>query len=128
MSVTIKRLSLFKLTIIPAPETQKVVTETLMESFTFSFESWFTEKKPVITSKEFPLEISSASIIKAPFSFLAAHQRTQGRDPSNPSQTTQSTIQFLIMLLIKKIAEVDGIRYPKGPYMINYTENIYLDQ
>ena len=66
VNVTISNISLFVPQIIPSHETQVNFNETISNSFTLSDEFWTTDRKPVDTSKEFQIDISSASTINSP--------------------------------------------------------------
>ena len=85
VNVTINSISLFIPQIIPSPETQVYFNEAISKTFSLSFESWTTDRKPVDTAREFQIDISSASNINSPLYLIAAHQKTQRPDPANPA-------------------------------------------
>ena len=85
VSVTINSISLFIPQLIPSPETQVIFNEAISQTFTLSYESWTTDRKPVDTAREFQLDISSASNINSPLYLIAAHQKTQRPDHANPA-------------------------------------------
>ena len=85
VNVTINSISLFIPQIIPSPETQVIFNEAISQTFTLSYESWTTDRKPVDTAREFQVDISSASNINSPLYLIAAHQKTQKADPANPA-------------------------------------------
>ena len=58
---------------IPSPEVQKILYEAITKSFTLSYESWTTDRKPVDTAQEIQLDIRSASKINASLYPIAAH-------------------------------------------------------
>ena len=60
VDVTINSISLFVPQIIPSPETQVIFNEAISKTFTLSYESWTTDRKPVDTAREFQADISSA--------------------------------------------------------------------
>ena len=132
VNVTINSISLFIPQIIPSPETQVIFNEAISETFSLSFESWTTDRKPVDTAREFQIDISSASNIKSPLYLTAAHQKTQRPDPANPANNLPNNIFNIAIFdhidVIKYYSETDGVRYPKNPNMVNYAENNYLDQ
>ena len=86
VNVTIISISLFIPQIKPSPETQVIFNETISKTFTLSYESWTTDRKPVDTAREFQIDISSASNLNRPLYHLAAHQKTQRPDPANPAK------------------------------------------
>ena len=75
VNVTIISINLFIPQIIPSPETQVQLNEAISKTFTLSFESWTTDRKPVDTAKEIQVDISSASNINSPLYLIAAHQK-----------------------------------------------------
>ena len=67
VNVTIISFSLLIPQILPSPETQVHFSEDISKTFTLSYESWTTDRKPVDTAKVFQTDISSASNINSPF-------------------------------------------------------------
>ena len=132
VNVTINSISLFIPQIIPSRETQVYFNEAFSKTFTLSFESWTTDRKPVDTAREFQIDISSASNINTPLYLIAAHEKTQRPDPANPanklSNNRFNNAIFDHVEVRKNYSEIDGIRYPKNSIMVNYEENNYLDQ
>ena len=59
--VTFSSLSVYKPTIIPSLETLRMLGETIMKPFKFSFESWTTNRKTDTTGRRFQLNIGSSS-------------------------------------------------------------------
>ena len=118
--------------IIPSPETQVNFNQATSESFTLSYESWTTDRKPVDTAEPFQIDISSTSIINSPLYIIAAHQKTQRPHPADATLNLSKN-RFNNAILdhaqVKKYyVEVDGVRYPKNPIMTNFDDNNYLDQ
>ena len=130
--VTINSISLFIPQIIPSPETQVNFIQAFSGTFTLSFESWTTDRKLVDTGKEFQIDISSASNITSPLYSIAAHQKTQRPDPAdetiNLSKNRFNNAIFDNVKVRKYYAEIDGVRYPKNPVMVDFDKNTYLDQ
>ena len=118
--------------IITSPETQLILNEALLKTFTLSHESWTTDRKPVDTARDFQIDISSASYINSPLFPIAAHQKTQRPDPANTavnlSNNRFNKAIFDHVEVRKLYSEIDGVRYPKNPVMVNYEENNYLEQ
>ena len=132
VNVTINSISLFIPQIIPSPETQVIFNEAISQTFTLSYESWTTDRKPVDTAREFQVDISSASNINSPLYLIAAHQKTQRPDPANPANNLPNNrfnnSIFDGVEVRKYYSEIDGVRYPKNPVMVNFAENNYLEQ
>ena len=81
VNVTKNNINLCILNIIPSPETQKIFDEAITKSFTLSFDSRTSHRKPVKTGTEFQLDIGSSFNINATFCLIAAHQKTQRNNP-----------------------------------------------
>ena len=80
VNIAIKSVNLHLPTKIPNTETQRFFNEAFTKSFTLSFESWTTDRKPVNAGKELQVGIGSASNTSAALYFIAAHQKTQRID------------------------------------------------
>ena len=132
VNVTINSISLYIPQLIPSPETQVVFNEAISQTFTLSYESWTTDRKPVDTAREFQVDISSGSNINSPLYLIAAHQKTQRPNPANPANNLPNNrfnnAIFDHVNVRKYYSEIDGIRYPKNPVMVNFAENNYLEQ
>ena len=131
-NVTISSIGSFIPQLKPSAETQVIFNEAISQTFTLSYESWTTDRKPVDTAREFQLDISSASNINSPLYLIAAHQKIQRPDPANPavnlSNKKFNNAIFDHVDVRKYYSEIDGIRYPKNPLMVNFEENNYLEQ
>ena len=130
VNVTINSISLFIPQIIPSPEKEVFFNEDISQTFTLSYESWTRDRKPVDTAREFQEDISSASNINSPLYLIAAHQKTQRLDAAGnvlPNNRFNNAI-FDHVSVRKYYSEIDGIRYPKNPVMVNFEENNYLEQ
>ena len=130
VNVTINSISLFVPQIIPSPETQVIFNEAVSQTFTLSYESWTTDRKPLDAAREFQIDISSASNINSPLYLIAAHQKTQRLDAAG-NVLPNNRFNFAIFDPVdvrKYYSEIDGVRYPKNPVMVNFEENNYLEQ
>ena len=100
--------------------------------FTLSYESWTTDSKPVDTAREFQIDISSASNINSPLYLIGTHQKTQRPNPANPannfSNNRFNNSIFDQVEVRKCYSEIDRVRYPKKPVIVNFDENNYLEQ
>ena len=106
-----------------------IFSEAISQTFTLSYESRTTDRKP---AREFHLDISSASNIISPLYIIAVHQKTQRPDPANPANNLSNNrfknAIFDHVDVRKYYSEIDGIRYPKNPVMVNFEEDNYLEQ
>ena len=131
-NVTINSINLFVPQIIPSPATQVYVDEAISKTFSLSFESWTTDRKPVDTAREFQIDISSASNKNSPLYLIAANQKTQRPDLANPANNLSNdrfnNASFDHIEVRKYYSEIDAVRYQKNPVMVNYEENDYLEQ
>ena len=76
-------MSIYTQSCTPSRTTKKI-NESIGQSLTLSFDSWVTDRKPVITDKEYQLDIGSAPNINVPLYLIAAYQATQGDNPARP--------------------------------------------
>ena len=130
VNVTINSINLYIPQIIPSPETQVYFNEAFSKTFTLSYESWTTDRKPVDKAREFQIDISSASNINSPLYLIAAHQKTQRQDVAGNilSNNRFNNSIFDHVKVRKYYSEIDGVRYLKNPVMVNFAENNYLEQ
>ena len=132
VNVTIYSLSLFIPQIISSPEIQYIFNETVSTKVTLGFEFWTTDRTPVDTAREFQIDISSASNIKSPLYLIAAHQKTQRPDPTNPAVNLCNNRFKNFIFDHVGVREIlfrnRGRTLPKNPVLVNYEENNYLDQ
>ena len=132
VNVTINCISLFIPQTTPSPETRVLFDEDISQSLTLSYESWTTDRKPIGASKEFQIDLSSASNINSSLYSIAAHQKTQRPDPTNPainlSNNRFNNAIFDHVKVKKYYSEIDGVRFTKNTVMIIYDENNYLVQ
>ena len=122
VNVTNNSISLLIPQIKPSPETQVIFNEAIRKTFSLSYESWTTDRKPVDAAREFQIHISSASNINSPLYLKAAHQKTQRlNDAGNvlPNNRFKNAI-FDHTDVRKYYSEIVGVRYPKNPIMVNY--------
>ena len=130
VNVTINSINLFIPQIIPSPGTQVVFNEAISKTFSLSYESWTTDRKPIDTVRVFQVEISSASNINSPLYLRATHQKTQRLDAAGnvlPNRRFNNAI-FDHVEVRKNYSEIDGVPYPKNPIMVKFGENNYLEQ
>ena len=122
INVTINSLYLFIPKLIPTTTTQVMFNEALMNNYTITFVSWYTERKISNDGRELEVDIGSAQHINNRKYLISAFQtnaRTTPNKASNPAifDNNHVTIYFV---------EIDGVRYPKDGVLTNFEEN--LDQ
>ena len=83
LNFTNNKIYLYIPTIIPSPETQRISKEAMPKTFTLSYESWITDRKPVDTAQEFQLDIGRASNFNAPLNLRKIHHKTQHIEPGS---------------------------------------------
>ena len=124
ITVTINSLYLFVPTLIPNTQTQLMFNEAIMNNYTITFDSWYTERKISNDGRELQVDIGSAQNINSPKYLISAFQ-TNAR--TTPNKNSNSAI-FDDNNVTKYFVETDGVRYPKNGVLINFEENSYLDQ
>ena len=98
--------------------------EAIMNNYTITFDSWYTERKISNDGRELQVDIGSAQNIISPKYLISAFQtnaRTTPNKASNPAIFDNNHVT-------KCFVEIDGIRYPKDGVLINFEEISYLDQ
>ena len=124
INVTLTNLYLFVPILVPNSQTQLMFNESLMNNYTITFDSWYTERKISNDGRELQVDIGSAQHINSPKYLIAVFQTT--------ARTTRTKAAkpaiFDINHVTKYFVEIDGIRYPKDGVLTNFEENSYLDQ
>ena len=124
INVIINSLYLFVPILIPNKQTQVMFNESIMNNYTITFDSWYTERKISNDGRELQVDIGSAQKINSPKYLISAFQtiaRTSSNKGVNPAIFDSNHVT-------KYFVEIDGVRYPKDGVLINFEENSYLDQ
>ena len=124
INVTINSLYLFVPKLIPITQTQVMFNEAIMNNYTITFNSWYTERKISNDGRELQVDIGSAQHINSPKYLISAFQtavRTTPNKNSNPAIFDRNNVT-------KYFVEIGGVRYPKDGVLIIFEENSYLDQ
>ena len=124
INVTINSLFLYVRQLIPSTATQVMFNESIMNNYTITFDSWYTERKISNDGRELQVDIGSAQNNNSPKYLISAFQtnaRTTPNKASNPPIFDDNHVT-------KYFVEIDGVRYPKDGVLINFEENSYLDQ
>ena len=124
INVTIISLYLYVPQLIPSTGTQVMFNEAIMNNYTITFDSWYTERKISNDGRELQVDIGSAQHINSPKYLISAFQtnaRTTPNKASNPAISDNNHVTNFFV-------EIDGIRYPKDGVLIDFEENSYLDQ
>ena len=124
INVTIISLFLYVPILIPSTSTQVMFNEAIMNNYTITFDSWYTERKISNDGRELQVDIGSAQKIKKPKYLISAFQtiaRTTANKAVNPAIFDDNHVT-------KYFVEIPGVRYPKDGVIIIFEENSYLDQ
>ena len=124
IKVTINSLYIFIPKLIPSTSTQVMFNKAIMNNYTITFDSWYTERKISNDGRELQVDIGSAQHINSPKYLISAFEtaaRTTPNKNSNPAIFDNNNVS-------KYFVEIDGIRYQKDGILINFEENSYLDQ
>ena len=63
----------------------KRFSKKLLQNFTLSSQLWANDRKAVKTGRKFEHNIGSATIINAALDLIAAHQKTEHKNPDSPA-------------------------------------------
>ena len=124
INVTHNSLSLYVSILIPNSQTQLMFNETIMNNYTITFDSWYTERKISNDGRGLQVDIGSAQNINSPKYLISAFQtlaKTTPNKASNPAIFDSNHVT-------KYFVEIDGVRYPKDAVIINFEEMSYLHQ
>ena len=124
INVTINSLYLYVPKLVPSAATQVMFNEAIMNNYTITFDSWYTERKISNDGRELQVDIGSAQHINSPKYLISAFQtnaRTTPNKASNPAI-------FDNINVTEYFVEIDGIRYPSDGVLTNFEANSYLDQ
>ena len=105
INVTINSLYLYVPELIPSTTTQVMFNESIMNNYTITFDSWYTERKISNDGRELQVDIGSAQHINSPKYLISAFQtnlRTTPNKASNPAIFHSNHVT-------KYFVEIDGI-------------------
>ena len=124
INVTIISIHLYVPQLNPSTSTQVMFNESFKNSYTITFDSWYTERKIPNDGRELQADIGSAQHINSLKYLLSSFQtsaRTAPNKASNPAifDNNHATKYFV---------EMDEVRYPKDGVLTNFEESSYLDQ
>ena len=94
--------------------------ESIKNIYTFSVDSWYTDKKVVNDGLEFHVDIGPAQNNSSLKYLIAAHQSLARINV--PNKTNNIAI-FDNLDVRKYFVAIDGYRYPKNAVITNYNEN-----
>ena len=124
ITVTINSLFLYVPILIPNSQTQVMFNEAIVNYYTITFDSWYTERNISNDGRELQVDIGDAQKINSPKYLISAFQtndRTTPNKAANPAIYDGNHVT-------KYFVEIDGVRYPKDGVLTNFEENSYLDQ
>ena len=122
---TTNSLYLFVPIIIPNTETQIMFNESIKNSYTITYDSWYTVRKLSIDGNELQVDIGSAQQVIGPEKLIASFQTADRIAAPNRNNTV---LIFDEVTFRKYFCEIDGYRYPTDADLRNFPENDNLDQ
>ena len=122
--MTINSIYLYIPSLVPSAKQQQIFNEAIRESFTLSFDTWVTGRKPVNTGNHYQLDIVSASNIINPLYLIVAYRKPQRENPvRRPNQFKNAVFDNVDVK--RYFVEIGGVRYPKDPVETNFSDNKY---
>ena len=125
ITATFDMLFLYVPTFIPDAATQGLFNDSTKSSFTLSFSSWFTDRRVVDTGLEYQPVIGSSQDFDLLKCLIAAHQTAARMVVPNKANNTANFDNLDVRSYFVKI---DGFRYPKEVFNVNYAANDLTDQ
>ena len=98
--------------------------EPIMNKYSISFDSWYTDRKVKIDGLEFQVEIGTAQNNNSPKYLMVDHQTA---DRLNIPSKANNIAIFDKLDVRKHFRKIDEQRY-KGAITTNYNQKDYLDQ
>ena len=105
INVTINSLYLYVPKLIPSTSTQVMFNEAIMNNYTITFDSWYTERKISNAGRELQVDIGSAQHINSPKYLISAFQTN---DRTTPNKASNPAI-FDSNHVTKYFVEIDGV-------------------
>ena len=99
--------------------------ESMMNNYTITFDSWYTERKISNDGRELQVDIGSAQLFNSP-RYLTGALQTQNRI-GVPNKANNISI-FDTSHVAKQFVEIAGARYPREGVSTNFEKNSYLNQ
>ena len=115
INVTINSLYLYIPILIPNSQTQVVFKETIVNNYTNTFDSWYTERKISNDGRELQFDIASAQYINSPNYLISVFQTN---DRTTPNKARNPSI-FDTIHVKKYFVEIAGFRCPKDGVLTN---------
>ena len=111
--------------LIPNTQTQVLFNEPIRNTYTITFDSWYTKRKLTTDGDELQVNIGSAQHVNDP-KYLIASFQTEARI-GTPNKN--NIITFFESVNVRNyVCEKYDCRYPKDANITNFPENDYLDQ
>ena len=120
INVTINSLYLYVPILIPNSQTQILFNESIMNNYTITFDSWYTERKISNDGRKLQVDISSAQKLNSPKYLIKSFQANAGAATINKSN---SPAIFDTNLVTKYFVGIDGVCYFKDGVLTNFAEN-----
>ena len=121
INVTIKKLYLYVPNLIPSVETQVMFIEATQNIYKIAYDEWFTERR-MISDTISQLDVGSSQNVHSPKCLIGAHQTKDG------AISYKKVAIFDNLDLRKYYIEIDGQRYPRDSFLMNYEQNDYIEQ
>ena len=123
INVTINSLYLYIPNLIPSVETQLMFNEATHNNHKTSFHEWYIEKR-IISDLLVQHDIGSAQQVNSPKYLMSVTKQVSGQ----PLLKKKNIAIFDNLDLREYYVEIDGQRFPRDSFPINYEENDYIQQ
>ena len=99
--------------------------ESIMNNYTITFDSWYTERKISHDGRELQVDIGGAQHINSPKYLIGLFQILNRIGVHNKANNIAI---FDTNHVTNYFVEIDSTRYPRDCISTNFEENLYLDQ
>ena len=103
---------------------QLMLNEAIMNNYTITFDSWYTERIFSNDGRELQVDIASAQHINSPKILISAFQTNVRTTPSK----ARNPAIFDTNHVMNKFVEIDGVCFNKVGVLTIFAENSFLDQ
>ena len=124
INVSNNNLYLYVPKLIANVETQVLSIEVTQNEYKISFDEWYTERR-VISDTITQLDIGTPQHVNSPKYLIGAHQTRTRADTANKNNNIAI---FDNLNLQKYYVEIDSVRYPRDSTLVNYEQNVYIEQ
>ena len=98
--------------------------DSIGNSFTISFDFWFTDRKVILIGLEYQLDIGSSQDVNSPKDLIVAYETATRTGIPNKANIIARTDNLGVR---EYFIEIDVVRYPRESVYVHYVASDYID-